>query len=279
MRADLHLHSYYSDGVESPAEVAKRARAAGLDLIALADHDSMGGCLEAQQAAAQAGLNIIPAAEFTATLDGREVHLLGYFPSLPGREVAAHLKSMQTFRRRRIETTIERLQQQGVPLKFEDLPRAPSCESITSAHLAALLAERGYARSTRGAWRGLLSRSRGLLPQFEATAEEVIHVIHAGGGLAVWAHPERGQFRDRLEKLAALGLDGLETANGRRGLQPARDWQAVAKKMGLVATGGSDWHGGDGLGEFAANEEVLGDFLARLGWGTRVPIADVRAGS
>ncbi|HSC78540.1 MAG TPA: PHP domain-containing protein [Candidatus Acidoferrales bacterium] len=265
MRADLHLHSHYSDGLESPAEVVKRARAAGLDLIALADHDSMGGCGEAQQTAAQVGLSVIPAAEFTATLDGREVHLLGYFSAQPGREVTEHLKRMQAFRRGRIETTLERLQQRGVPVKFEELPCVPVCESVTSAHLAALLAERGYARSTRAAWRGLLNRKRGLLPQFEASAEEVIGVIHAGGGLAVWAHPERGQFRARLEKLTALGVDGIETANGRRGVQPARDWQALAKKMGLVATGGSDWHGGDGLGEFAAGEELLGDFLARLG--------------
>jgi len=265
MRADLHLHSYYSDGIESPAEVVKRARAAGLDLIALADHDSMGGCEEAQHAAARDGLTLIPAAEFTATLDERDVHLLGYFPSPPGREVAAHLKDIQGFRRRRIQTTLERLQQRGVPVQFEHLPCASVCESVTSAHLAALLVERGYARSTRAAWRGLLNRKRGLLPPFEVMAEEVIRVIHAGGGLAVWAHPERGQFRARLEKLAVLGLDGLETANGRRGVQPARDWQTLAKKMGLVATGGSDWHGGDGLGEFAAGEELLADFLARLG--------------
>ena len=265
MRADLHLHSYYSDGAESPAEVVQRARAAGLDLIALADHDSMGGCEEAQQAAVRGGVTLLRAAEFTAAFEGREIHLLGYFPSPPGREVTEHLKGMQAFRRRRIETTIERLQEQGVPVKFDELPCAPVCESVTSAHLAALLAERGYARSTRAAWRGLLNRKRGLLPEFEASVEEVIGVIHAGGGLAIWAHPERGQFRARLEELAAMGLDGIEAANARRGVQPARDWQALAKTIGLVATGGSDWHGGDGLGEFAAGEELLTDFLARLG--------------
>jgi predicted metal-dependent phosphoesterase TrpH len=103
----------------------------------------------------------------------------------------------------------------------------------------------------------------GPLPQFEATAE----VIGGFTPAASWrvGHPERGQFRARLEKLAALGVDGIEAANGRRAVQPVRDWQALAKKMGLVATGGSDWHGGDGLGDFGAGEEVLGDFLARLG--------------
>ncbi len=264
MRADLHLHSYYSDGSESPAAVVERARAGKLDLIALTDHDSLGGWPEARAAAAKSGLDLLAAAEFTASHRGRELHLLGYFPGLPGREVADHLKGMQAFRRRRIETAIERLQERGVPVKFAELPRAPQCESVTSAHLAALLAERGYARSTRGAWRGLLSRKRGLLPGFEVTAEEVIRIIHSGGGLAVWAHPERQRFRQRLEELASLGLDGVEVANGHRGRQPARDWQALAREMGLVATGGSDWHGGGPLGDFAADEELLGYFLSRL---------------
>jgi iron-sulfur cluster assembly protein len=264
MRADLHLHSHYSDGADSPAAVVARAQAAGLDLIALTDHDSLGGWPEARAAAAKAGIELLPAAEFTATHRGREIHLQGYFPAPPGREVADHLKRMQAFRRRRIETALERLRQRGVPVSFDELPCAPQCESVTSAHLALLLAERGYARTTRTAWRGLLSRKRGLLPGFEITAEEVIRVIHAGGGLAVWAHPERQQVRRNLEELAALGLDGIEAANGRRGLQPARDWQALARTMGLVATGGSDWHGGNGLGDFAADEELLADFLARL---------------
>jgi len=264
MRADLHLHSYYSDGSESPTSVLERAQAGGLDLIALTDHDSMGGWAEARVAAAKAGIELLAAAEFTATHRGREAHLLGYFPAPPGREVADHLRRMQAFRRQRIETAVERLQQQGVPVKFEELRRAPQCESVTSAHLAMLLAERGYARGTRSAWRGLLSRKRGLLPGFEATVEDVIGVIHSGGGLAVWAHPERQQFRKRLDELAAIGLDGIEVANGHRGGQPARDWQALAKEMGLVATGGSDWHGGNGLGDFAADEDLLGDFLGRL---------------
>ena len=169
MRADLHLHSHYSDGTEPPVTVVERAKAGRLDLIALTDHDSMGGWPEARVAAAKAGIELLAAAEFTATHREREVHLLGYFPAPPGREVGDHLRRMQDFRLQRIQTAIERLQQRGVPVKLDDLPRAPQCESVTSAHLALLLAERGYARSTRSAWRGLLSRKRGLLPGFEAT--------------------------------------------------------------------------------------------------------------
>jgi hypothetical protein len=269
MRADLHLHSYYSDGSESPTAVVERAKAAGLDLIALTDHDSLGGYDEAERAAraAQAaGIELIPAAEFTATHRGQEIHLLGYFPAWPGREVEAHLEGMQSFRRRRMKEAVTRLQKRGVDVRFEDLPCAPVCQSLTAAHLAILLAQKGFAPSARAAWRKLLNRN--ILPPFEATATDVIQVIHAGGGLAVWAHPWRKRFKSALEALCADGLDGLEAANFRRGLAGMKDLQVQARKLGLLATGGSDWHGGpesSDLGEFAADEEFLGDFLVRMG--------------
>ncbi|MBI2955906.1 MAG: PHP domain-containing protein [Acidobacteria bacterium] len=264
MRADLHLHSYYSDGADSPAGVIEQAREAGLDLVALADHDSLGGWPEAQAGAARAGLSLLCAAEFTAAFDAEEIHILGYFPRLPGREVAAHLGRMQAFRRERLRTAIERLQARGVPARFEDLPCAACCESVTTSHLAILLAQRGYARSARAAWRRYMESRRGLVPPFEEPVARVIETIHTGGGLAVWAHPGRRQFRRRLEELVALGLDGIEAANQRRGLEPAAQWQALARQYNLVTTGGSDWHGGAPLGEFAADEILLRDFLARL---------------
>lgn len=265
MRADLHLHSHYSDGSESPTEVVERARAAGLDLIALSDHDSMGGLAEAQAAGRAAGIEVLPAAEFTAVFRGQEIHLLGYFPTDPGREVEAHLEGMQAFRRQRLETALERLRAGGLPLRFEELPCAPCCQSVTTAHLAILLARRGYAPSVRAAWRKFMDSDRGVVPAFAVTVEVVLEAIHTGGGLAVWAHPGRRRFRAWLEELAGLGMDGVEVANLRRGLEPAREWRVLAGKLKLVSTGGSDWHGGTPLGTFAASEELLGDFLDRLG--------------
>lgn len=269
MRADLHLHSHYSDGSEAPAAVVERARAARLDLIVLSDHDSIGGLAEAQAAGRAAGIEVLAAAEFTASFHGQEIHLLGYFPATPGREVEAHLEGMQAFRRQRLETALERLRDRGFPLRFEDLPCAPCCQSVTTAHLAILLAQRGYASSARAAWRKFMDSQRGVVPGFEVSVKEVLGTIHAGGGLAIWAHPGKRRFRAWLEELAALGLDGIEAANLRRGLEPAREWQALARRLNLVTTGGSDWHGGTPLGEFTAGEELLGEFFARLGGGRR----------
>lgn len=264
MRADLHLHSHYSDGTEAPATVIEHARAGGLTLIALADHDAMGGWAEARPLAEQAGLRLLPAAEFTAQFRGREIHLLGYFPAPPGQGVLAHLEQMQRFRRRRLEKAMEGLRHLGLRVEFEQLPCAACCQSVTTAHLTRLLAERGYARSVQAARRRFLSRERGLVPAFEVSAGEVINVIHADRGLAVWAHPGRKEFRERLEELATLGLDGIEAANGRRGQAIAARELALARSMSLVTTGGSDWHGDGPLGQFAAEEPVLEAFLHQL---------------
>jgi len=99
MRADLHLHTYYSDGAEAPAAVVERAAASGLDLVAIADHDSMGAWVEAEAASQRIGVRLLPAAEFTAYGGGTEIHLLGYFPAPPGPAVQEHLRRVQALRR------------------------------------------------------------------------------------------------------------------------------------------------------------------------------------
>ncbi len=264
MRADLHLHTYYSDGAEAPAAVVERAAASGLDLVAIADHDSMGAWVEAEVASQRTGVRLLPAAEFTAYEGGTEIHLLGYFPAPPGPAVQEHLRRVQALRRQRLETAIARLQKRGVQVEFSRLPCAPACESVTASHLALLLVQNGYARSMRAVWGRYLNN--GVVPAFPVMPKEVIAVIHAGDGLAVWAHPSRRGFLRRLEELVALGLDGVEVANGRRGQQRVREWQAEALKHNLVMTGGSDWHGEGKLGEFAVGEELVGELLRRLGW-------------
>lgn len=264
MRADLHVHSYYSDGSESPAGVVACAREAGLQLLALTDHDSMGGIEEARAAAEAAGIQLIHGAEFTATVGGAEIHILGYFPFEANEDVRAHLWGMQQFRRRRLETACERLRRSGIELDAHELPASPRCESLTTMHLARLLTLRGYASSPRAAWRRYMARERRIVPMFEITAEEVIRVIHVSGGLAVWAHPGPRRLERQLVELIALGLDGIEVYNGRRGDHQGARW--LARKYDLVVTGGSDWHGEGPLG-VEADDLPMEPFLRRMGPG------------
>lgn len=263
MKADLHLHTWYSDGTESPRQIVERAARANLDLIAITDHDSLGSWDEASAAGKELGIRVLPAAEFTASWSGKEVHLLGYFPTQPGAVVRKHLEVVQAFRHERIVKAIEYLRAHGVSGTFEELPRADCCESLTGAHLARWLLAKGFARSLRSVWRRQAIRDS--LQSFQVTVAEVIEVIHQGGGVAVWAHPGEKQFRRRLEEMVAQGLDGVEVRNFRRDPSTIEKIQAETQKYGLLTTGGSDWHEGPGFGENFVTEELLDGFLGRMG--------------
>lgn len=263
MWADLHIHTFYSDGMFSPRAVVERAQRIGLAIIAIADHDSLRGSAMAVSISSAHNVRVIPGAEFTGSLDGEETHILGYFAEMPGEPVPSHLRRIQEFRRERAYAAIERLREKGYDLSAYDLPAREHCDSLTTVHVAMLLARRGYASSIREAWKNFLSAETGFVPRFETTCKEVIDVIHAGQGLAVWAHPELEGFEKRLEALMAAGLDGIEVANFRRDFTPAPELVAAARERRLVMTGGSDWHGFTPLGE-GLNGALLQDFLARL---------------
>ena len=262
MKADLHLHTWYSDGAESPRRVVELAARAGLGLIAIADHDSMGAYGEACEAGREHDVRVLPAAEFTAVLGGEEVHLLGYFAEPPGEPVVAHLRCVQEFRRLRLEQAVARLRERGYSITMEALPSADCCESLTSAHLARMLVEQGIAHSMRAVWRR--GAVRNALCDFEGRSCDVIEVIHAGKGLAVWAHPPQRRFARRLEDLVADGLDGVEIHNFRRDGSHAEKMLEQAEAGGLVVTGGSDWHQGPGLGDRFIEGAILDRFLERL---------------
>ena len=263
MRADLHLHTWYSDGAESPVRVVELASRSELDLIAITDHDSTGGVAEAVEAGVGRGVRVIPAAELTTTLHGMDVHLLAYFSKSPGEPLQSHLSEMQTFRRQRIEQAIVQLRTRGYSISLERLPAADCCESLTSAHLARMLLAEGFARSLRTVWRRKAVRDA--LGGFEAKTEDVVGIIHDSGGLAVWAHPAKKRFARRLADLAEHGLDGIEVQNLRRGDERTESMLTAARERGMIVTSGSDWHEGPGLGERAFEGDLLDEFLARLG--------------
>ncbi len=262
MRADLHLHTWYSDGAVSPARVVELTARAGMDVIAITDHDSIGGVPEAIDAGAKLGVRVIPATELTTTLHGMDVHLLAYFSEAPGEPLLGHLRGMQAYRRQRIERAVVRLRERGYSISLDGLPAADCCESLTSAHLAKMLLAEGFARSLRAVWRRQAVRDA--LGGFEAKTEDVIGIIHSTGGLAVWAHPPKKRFARRLAELAEQGLDGVEARNFRRGDDRAESMLTEARKHGMLTTGGSDWHDGPGLGDHAFEGELLGEFLQRL---------------
>lgn len=244
MPADLHLHTRHSDGTYTPAELVGRARELGLTTIALTDHDTVEGCPETAAACAEAGLDFIPGAEFTAATGGREVHILGYFLDLAHAGLATELRAAQAVRQQRIHEMVRRLNGQGLALAAEAVFDLADCHSPGRPHVARALVQGGFVRDLDEAFEKYLKMGRpAWVPKKKLSLTRAITLIHAAGGVAVMAHPGLNHDDSLIPRVAALGLDGLECQHPRHNAAAVGKYRRLAGELGLVATGGSDCHG------------------------------------
>ena len=273
MSVDLHMHSTASDGAFAPAEVMRRAAAAGIETLALSDHDTTAGLAEAAACAAERGMRLIPAIELTVRVragDRGTIHLLGYGIE-PGHEaLEAVARRNREGKARQIRATLERLrEQERVDISWDELAEGrPEGEAYVGRHhIAAVLVRRGLSRNRRKAFRRYLRNER--VPEVEVvSAEEGLNAIVAAGGQPVFAHPTKVDLKHHLNPLLKLGLKGIEAYRAR--LNPTHGERILerAEKHGLWVTGGSDWHGhypDPPLGTWKAPSEVEA-FVEQLGY-------------
>ena len=240
---DLHMHSTASDGSRSPAEVVRAAKRASLVAIALTDHDTVAGLAEARGVGAELGVRIVYGVELSAVEGQTETHLLGHH--LRDTTVLDHeLGQLREMRGRRAARIVELLQSQGVQVTLDDVLLQAGSGAIGRPHVARALVADGWAIDVRDAFDRYLGAGR---PAFVAKDQlgmrEAIAMVHAAGGLAVLAHPGSGGTRERIEALAALGLDGVEVKHPSHSPQDVARLRACVDQLGLIASGGSDWHG------------------------------------
>ena len=240
---DLHMHSTASDGSRSPAEVVRAAKRASLAAIALTDHDTVAGLAEARGVGAELGVRIVNGVELSAVEGQTETHLLG----LHLRDTTVlenELAQLREMRGRRAARIVELLQSQGVQVTLDDVLLQAGSGAIGRPHVARALVADGWAIDVRDAFDRYLGAGR---PAFVAKDQlgmrEAIAMVHAAGGLAVLAHPGGGGTRERIEALAALGLDGVEVKHPSHSPQDVARLRACVDQLGLIASGGSDWHG------------------------------------
>jgi len=240
---DLHMHSTASDGSRSPAEVVRAAKRASLVAIALTDHDTVAGLAEARGVGAELGVRIVNGVELSAVEGQTETHLLG----LHLRDTTVlenELAQLREMRGRRAARIVELLQSQGVQVTLDDVLLQAGSGAIGRPHVARALVADGWAIDVRDAFDRYLGAGR---PAFVAKDQlgmrEAIAMVHAAGGLAVLAHPGGGGTRERIEALAALGLDGVEVKHPSHSPQDVARLRACVDQLGLIASGGSDWHG------------------------------------
>ena len=240
---DLHSHSTASDGALAPADVVRAARDAGLGAIALTDHDTIGGIGEATATARELGVRVVPGCELSAYDGDVEVHLL----ALHIADEDALASSLALFQRERVDRAqamVERLTQLGVPVSMDDVMREAAGGAVGRPHVARALVHAGHVADQRAAFDRFLANGRpAYVPKPRLLASDAIDLAHSAGALAVWAHPARLGTRERVVRLASHGLDGIEVLHPSHTPQEVERYGRFATELGLVPSGGSDWHG------------------------------------
>lgn len=245
---DLHSHSTASDGTLSPADLVRRAAAAGVEVLALTDHDTTDGLDEAETAARAVGVCLVPGAELSVTWGGRTVHILGLGLDRDDPSLRQGLARLTEYRAWRAQEIGRRLAKQGIDGAYEGAKALSNGRLISRTHFARFLVARGRAVDVQSVFRRFLLRGKpGHVPGEWATLEDAVGWIRSAGGQAVVAHPARyGLTRTRVQRLLGelreLGGEGVEVVSGSHSREDAFTFARHAQEQGLLASAGSDFH-------------------------------------
>ena len=249
---DLHAHTTASDGSLSPTELVQKAAGLGLAALAVTDHDTLGGLAEAQAAAGEVGLELLPGVELSVEDGGGRFHLLGYGFDPADAVLGEKLETLRAARADRNERMAVKMAELNLPVTMDDV-RAEAGEEadvIARPHFAQALIKKGVVRSVQEAFDTYLASGRPLyLPKEVLTPRDAIALLHVAGGVAVMAHPgliplSGSALAARVESLAqADGLDGIEAYYSQHGPADTDRFLMLAQRHGLLVTGGSDFHG------------------------------------
>jgi 3',5'-nucleoside bisphosphate phosphatase len=248
VRADLHVHSNASDGTDSPAEVMRRAALAGLDAVALTDHDTVAGHAQARRARPDA-LTLVPGMELSGQLDGHSLHLLAYLFDPRHPELAEQTQAIRADRELRARAMVRALTDLGVAISWEQVAAIAGTGVVGRPHIArALVASGAIAEPGQAFTRDWIGAGgRAYVERYALDAVRAIRLVRAAGGVTVLAHPRAGRdwvpSDEQIAALAAAGLAGVEVFHPDQPESQRVSLLGLSRDLGLVATGGSDDHG------------------------------------
>lgn len=250
---DLHMHSTYSDGQFSPAELVRMCVEKGLSAIALADHDCLDGVDEYVKEAHKAGLGAIAGVELSCVYRGRDLHVLGYGVDTKNQTFQKMLLQFRETRENRGLKIIEKLSAYGVHVEAKTIIEKAGDGAMGRPHIAEALVEGGYVKDFNEAFERYIGEDcPAYVEKFKMSPDEAIRHIHGASGLAFVAHPgfylEDG---DSFSQLLDYGFDGIEVYHSKHGAETAARLTSIAEERGLLMSGGSDFHG-------FARRDVLG---------------------
>ncbi|MGW0703938.1 PHP domain-containing protein [Streptomyces sp. NPDC002867] len=280
MRIDLHTHSTASDGTDSPAELVHGAAVAGLDVVALTDHDTTRGHAEAA-AALPEGLTLVTGAELSCRLDGVGLHMLAYLFDPEEPELLRERELVRDDRVPRARAMVGKLQELGVPVEWTQVARIAGDGSVGRPHIAEALVELGVVDSVSDAFTPawLADGGRAYVEKHELDPFTAIRLVKAAGGVTVFAHPlavKRGRTvpESVIAELAVHGLDGIEVDHVDHDEAARTRLRGLAGELGLLTTGSSDYHGSRKtcrLGEYTTDPEIYGEITRRATGAFPVP--------
>ncbi|MET9452404.1 PHP domain-containing protein [Streptomyces cinerochromogenes] len=280
MRIDLHCHSTASDGTDTPAELVRKASVAGLDVVALTDHDTTRGYGEAI-AALPEGLTLVTGAELSCRIDGVSMHLLAYLFDPEEPALLAERELVRDDRVPRAKGMVAKLNTLGVPVTWEQVERIAAGGSVGRPHVASALVELGVVPTVSDAFteEWLADGGRAFVEKHETDPFEAIRLVKAAGGVCVFAHPaaaKRGRTvpEFRIAEMAEAGLDGVEVDHMDHDPDARDRLRGLAKELGLLVTGSSDYHGSRktvALGAYTTDPEVYGEITRRATGAFPVP--------
>ncbi|MBI4379747.1 MAG: PHP domain-containing protein [candidate division NC10 bacterium] len=245
---DLHAHTTTSDGALLPQELVRLAKARGVSVLAVTDHDTLAGIPSAMAEGARVGLEIVPGVEVTAYVDDLEVHILGHFIHPDDARLTEFLAVSRDDRIERIRRMIDKLWSLGLPLDAEEILKHAPGASVGRPHLAQAMVRRGYVSSVQEAFdRYLTAGKPAHVERARIPAAEVMSAIKRAGGVPSLAHPGVYRRDEMIPRLVEQGLMGLEVHHPDHDADAIFRYERMRLRYGMLAAGGSDYHGAPGL--------------------------------
>ena len=270
-RIDLHLHTTHSDGSFSTRDVMAFAKQAGVTALAITDHDIVEGIAEATAIGAELGIEVVAGVEISSRLGGSELQILGYFLNWTDPLLAQRLSTLRDSRHTRNPKIVQRLNELGIPITYEEVRALAGTESVGRPHIARLLMEKKFVTSAKEAFDRYLANGRPAFVDRELPEPaEAVRWIREAGGVPVLAHPtwvrtSADGLRTLVRELKVAGLGGIEVHYSTHTPSQTTEYLELAKQCDLLVTGGSDFHGvtkpdievGIGRGQLKVSEKLL----------------------
>jgi len=242
--ADLHLHTNFSDGTDTPAELVKKAKEANLSTIAITDHDNVEGILPALEISEEENIELIPAVELTAEIEELEVHILGYLIDYKNKGFLEKLEFLRENRRERIYKILAKLKEMGIELNPQDVFAYAKGGTVGRLHIAQVMLKEGYINSIVEAFsRYIGNNCPAYISGFKLSPKEAINLIRKIDGIPVLAHPYSLNQDSLIPQFIEYGLLGIEVYYPEHTSSMVEFYLNLAKKYNLLITGGSDYHG------------------------------------